>query len=105
MFLIACGGDNQTEKTPETILSEEEMIAILTDINIMEAAINLKIRDEGVKAAQDSSLYFNIYEAHQITKEKFDESMKYYSAQPNVFSNIYAEVLNELSRRQAAAAN
>lgn len=101
-FLFSCS-EKKESKTPENILSEEKMSAILIDMNLLEASISLSFIQEGESA--DNVPQFDVYKKHNITKKEFDESFKYYSSKPEKLDKIYERVLNELNKMQAEAQN
>lgn len=92
LSLAACGSEKK-EKIPAGILPKEKMIAVITDLHVAEAAINLNL-------LRPDSLY-DVYEKNKITKQQYDSSFKYYSLNPEKLVEIYNEVLNEISKKQA----
>lgn len=101
-FLFSCS-EKKEEKTPDNILSEEKMSAVLIDMNLLEASASLSFIQEGEE--QEKVPQIDIYKKHNITKKEFDESFKYYSSKPEKLNKIYEQVLNELNKMQAEAQN
>lgn len=86
----------QTE-IPANIIPKDTMIAILVDINLLEA-----VMEEG-KIATDSldkamyNHYSSIFYAHNISKENFYKSYHFYIQHPHLLDEIYNEVINQLN--------
>lgn len=104
-FLFACSG-NKSDHIPDNVLSIEKMAAFLTDTHILEAAMNLNISNE-IKSADESreGTMQALLEKHKITKEQYDSSFKFYGEHPELFEEVYKQVLNNLSEIQAKTSN
>ncbi len=99
LILIGCG--KKAEKLPEGILTKEEMIPVMVDIELAESAITIKAL-HGDSARQYASDYYNfIYYNHNVPKEVFNKSLDYYIAHPKELDEIYTEVITELSKKEA----
>lgn len=101
ILLISTGCWNKEKKAPEGILSKEQMIPVLVDIQLAEAALVIK-NFHGDSAKQYAADYYNfIYIRHQVTKEEFEKSLNYYIEHPKQLDQIYSEVIAELSKKEA----
>ena len=98
-LLFGCRPEEKSVPPPANLLPRDKMVKVLVDMNILEAAVRFNTIRE--KKISDSLFYFNIYKAHNITREQYDASMQYYSRDPDVIISIMDEVINELSRKQA----
>ncbi len=93
-FIFACG-------KPKTELSmpEEKFIKILADAHLIESAIqnnNAKFRDSM------TVVYYNqLYEIHGTSEEEFRLNIKALESDPKMLSEIYAKVMDELSKMEA----
>ena len=106
IVLLACSSEKpKKEERPESILSQEKMVAILTDVQLIEGAITKKLIDEKEGKKHVKEVYAATFEKHNITKEVFDESMEYYQKDTEKLEKIYDEVLNELSKKKAELKN
>lgn len=104
IILVSCS--KKEEKIPENILPKEKMIHVMVDVQIAEAAIqnkNLNLNDSTKAIA--AGYYRNLFEKNKITEQQFRESFLYYSHHLDLWSKIYEEVINELSKKQAVNAN
>ena len=101
-FLFSC--KPKEAKIPAGILPKEQMVSVLTDVHLAEAALTLNTKNDS--AALVAAGYYNfIYQSHRITKKQFDESLDFYTKHPELLEKIYEEVINELSKKQAEAVN
>lgn len=89
------------KKQPEGILSNDQLVEVLVDVHIADAALTtlaLQRKDDTFKS---SDFYQRVLEKHDVTREQFDNSMDYYSKKPLELEKIYDRVLTELSKRKA----
>jgi len=85
---------------PETILSEEQLVNVLTDAYLAEGASGINVKNAtGEKF--DSTYIFNPLKDNHIEKAQFDSSMVFYSKHPKKLKIIYDKVLDRLSAAQA----
>jgi hypothetical protein len=84
---------------PDGILVKEELVPILTDIHLAQAAIGINQSSDSSRYSIDDykSYLFNYY---HISKQKYDSSLSFYSLHPEMLNEIYKEVINELSKKQ-----
>lgn len=72
----------------------------MVDIHLLEATMNMNI------AATDKvSIAVDVFKKHDITKEQYQESYTFYTEHPEVFTEVYQLVLNDLSKMQAEVSN
>ena len=90
---------------PDNVLSQEKMVSVMVDVQLVEAAliVNQLKGDEAKEAAVN--YYDSVMKQHNISREEFDVSFKYYAEHPGLMEQIYDEMLNELSKRQAEVEN
>jgi hypothetical protein len=100
-LLFSCKPKNdEDEKIPETVLSEEQLIKVLTDFYLAEGASGINVKAvTGEK--YDSAYIFNPLKDNNIDKAKFDSSMAYYTRHPKKLKIIYDKILDKLSVIQA----
>ena len=103
LTLFAC--NEEVEIIPDNVFSREKMVSVMVDVQLVEAAlsVNQLKGDEAKKAAVN--YYDSVMKQHNISKKKFDTSFKYYAEHPGLMEEIYDEMLNELSKRQAEVEN
>jgi hypothetical protein len=97
LFISACS--KKPIEIPKGLLTREQMVPILTDIHIAQAAIGLNMYNDTVKYnLKDYSEY--IFKIHNTSKAQFDSSIVFYTRNPEILSEVYAQVINELSKKQ-----
>ncbi len=96
--LVACS--KKKPAVPEDVLSMKDLQEILSDIHIAQAASTNAV-------LSDSSIYNNkeyinyILKQHNIKREDFLKSMKFYTENPVLLEEVYDSVITQLSRMQA----
>jgi hypothetical protein len=105
-WLISCGNNNVVP-IPDTVLSKEKMALVMTDMHLLEASMNLNIASS-LPANQNPDLEIkvqSVLKKNAVTKEQYETSFAFYAAHTELFSEVYTEVLNDLSKLQAKVAN
>ena len=90
---------------PDRLFTEEEMVDIMTDVQIIEAEINYQKSLEREDSAPDTdykamtqSYYDQLFEHHGITDTLFSQNIKYYTERPEVLKRIMDSVVQRLTR-------
>ena len=93
---------------PERVLSEREMIDIMTDVQIIEADINYRKSQEmeAVSSPNDyreltRSYYDQLFEHYGITDSIFSQNMRYYTERPAQLEKIMDSVFQRLTKAQS----
>lgn len=90
-----------TKNKPVIVLTEEQLIAVMTDAQILEAALNHK-RNIGQSTTELKSVWYNqLFERYQITNQIFEDNLNYYAENPGKMESILEEVLARLSQMQS----
>ena len=92
ILLSGCG------MRPWGILSHDEMVVVLLDVHVAEAA--MKIVDSSAKRIEKQEYYNTVFEKHNITKEQFDKSLDWYARHPKLLVAIYDDLKKEAERLQ-----
>lgn len=100
---FGCTGDAEIV-VPENVLSEEKMAAVLLDVHLAEASMNLNVNPQSIQKTS-TDLKVDILKKHNIDKKMFDESFQFYTENPALLNEVYQAVLNELSKMQAQVMN
>lgn len=105
IFFVLFSCKEKTIVIPDSILAKDTMVAVLVDIQLLEA---MKIK-EGIKdsLSTDSILfqYSLIFNKQKITQEQFEQSLNFYKSNPELLEEIYDKAISELSRMQAMLGN
>jgi hypothetical protein len=100
-FSISACAEKEELHIPEGILDKEQMVRVMTDIYIIDAATNLQ-NFQGITMPADPRVsYEKFLKKDNATYGDFNRSYEFYLKHPKELSEIYNEVLNELSRQQA----
>lgn len=95
----ACERDIKAPK-PDILLTENQMVALITDVQLMEAALNHR-RNLGQSVNDVKNPWYNqLFEEHQITEKIFKENMSYYNEQPVVMEQILEKVLADFIQKK-----
>jgi len=97
MFAACAPSNNEDELViPQEILQPDEMVDVLTDMQLAEGALLLK-RSHGQPYKKDQERYFNlVFEKHGITQEYFEESLSFYKNHLYKLDEIYNKVIKNL---------
>lgn len=95
-IIYSCSSNPQRD-LPDGILSEEKMIEVITDIQVLDAAQkSLPISGLKQKAMQDTT-YAIIYAHHGITHEMFDSSLRSYTRHPELMAELMEKVAENIN--------
>ena len=99
---------------PERLLNEQEMIAIMTDVQIIEADINYQKSQESEQRPDDTiktipkdyvkisrDYYSQLFEHYGITDSIFEQNLRYYTERPAVLEKIMDSVVQRLTKEQS----
>jgi len=89
------------EKIPSDLLQPDKMTAIMIDLHIAEGKTTVR----GLHS-DSTKLLFRVYEdsiliKHKVSRDKFEESYKYYSTHMEALDHLYASIVDSLSLREA----
>ena len=106
--LVAACGRKDKGFIPERLLTEQEMIDILTDVQIIEADINYTKTQEKDTDAKPidyrgltQSFYDQLFEHYGITDSIFSQNLRYYTERPEQLEKMMDSVLQRLTRVQS----
>ena len=109
VLVTACGRKDKGFM-PERLLSEQEMIDVMTDVQIIEADINSRKnqeREQGLPQKDYSDLtasyYDQLFAHYGITDSIFSQNMRYYTERPVVLEKIMDSVVLRLTREQTTS--
>jgi hypothetical protein len=100
LFLNSCNnGKKPAVKTvtrPDSLISEEKMIRIMTEIHLTEAAL-VYLRNHGTETKLLTSEYYNVlFSRFKTSKRNFERNLEYYQQDQEEFLKMYAEVNRKL---------
>jgi hypothetical protein len=84
---------------PEILLSEDELVTVLTDLQLAEGVINLqRLQKVSIKKEFKDSVYMLVFENYGITLEDLTSNLNYYNNDPQHMELLYEKVLSNLSK-------
>lgn len=96
ILLAACNKD----RTPADIVSQKEMVSLLSDFHLAEGYIYALPQDSSRLLA--NKYYQAVFEKYGIDSTVFHKSLIYYSQDPQILNNIYTQVQQQLQQMQTA---
>jgi hypothetical protein len=96
IFLAAC----TRKDLPKGILEEEKMIGILADLSVIDGYMATMMYTDTIRR-NGKNFYATVYKKHNINKQIFDSSLKYYSKQPVLLDSMYSKVDSILKYKEA----
>ena len=96
LFVFASCKQSDEVNKPEGLLSQDEMVAVLTDIHLIEGArTGMVIMGDSVGGVNEH--YRAFFDKHNVTQAVYDSSFVFYSKNPIIFDKIYERVIENLS--------
>lgn len=101
LAVIACKPESQSGvATPQKMLSEKEMLDILTEVQIANAAVERKAgANPDLKQKQRQVYLTAIFEKFKVEPTLFYENYNYYSSRPELMDTIYAQMKGILEKK------
>ena len=94
LVLVSC----QRDRLHKDLLDKDELIPVLIDLH-KAYAIQSSVKFRNISLDVDSvDVYSYIFDKHNITKVVFDSSIAWYSRHPKQFTEIYDEVVMDLTQ-------
>jgi hypothetical protein len=80
----------------DSIIPRSEMINILADIHVLEAALQVK-RNKNESHAGIEKFYFNkLFSKYKVSEGNFKLNLSYYERNPENFMKMYEDVVKKL---------
>lgn len=99
MLLASCSSKEKLE-APEPLLTEQQMVDVLTDSYLIEAMLNQKKTAGENVASLQTAYYGQLMEHYGITDSIFDANMEYYSHDLATLERIMDSVNNRFLNAQ-----
>ncbi len=117
----ACGGKQEAESVvsadkPGDLIPEDKMILVMADVHLLESAIAYRLPHgtsrtpfmisptEQVQVPQPNGQeefpYYDVFKKYGYTHDQYERSNEWYASDPGHYSEMYDEVITELTRRQ-----
>lgn len=83
---------------PDNLIPQEQMVDIILDLHVYDAIMNtMKRKPKKVQKEESFYLYNSVIEKHNISREQFRASFKFYQNDIEVMDKIYEEVAKKLN--------
>lgn len=92
---------NSKNTPPKGFPDEKMMTNILIDFHTIEAVMNNNPNSYNLDKTIIAGYYKQLFLKYDLTKEKFDAIMAWYADHPEIYNNIYAQVIATLSVLEA----
>jgi hypothetical protein len=99
LLLASCNDDPTKAKIPSDAIERDKFVNILADIHLMDAVTNNAGYFRKYEASDSVDLYSSIFEKYNVNKVDFDSTVSYYSRKPEIYLEVYDEVIYELNLR------
>ena len=98
--MLASCADRSKAFKPDRLLDEQEMIAVMTDVQILEADMNRRKADGKRIDGMAESYYAQLFEHYGINDSIFRQNLRYYTEHPATLEKIMDSVTQRLIREQ-----
>lgn len=82
---------------PDKLFSEEEMIKIMTDIQLLEGALNYN-RVKRWNKELKQPYYNKVFLEYNITAKDFKQNLNYYNSDPKNMGHIFEKVIENINQ-------
>lgn len=101
-FFLSCSTKTAVKDSiPSGVLSKDSFALLLRDFALAESAANMNVKNISL-GAMDSVYAFDPLEEHGIRKSQYDSTLRYYIDHPTLYKEVYALVLEELSKLESS---
>lgn len=98
LLLVSCDNKHTKVTTPNVLLSEPQMVEVMTDVYILENAINYR-RGKNISTNNLKTKGFDaIFSHYGITDSIFYENMDYYNDNPVLMKRVMDSVVVNFKR-------
>jgi hypothetical protein len=96
LLFSACENKSKTVM-PSRLLTEQEMIAIMYYVQILEADMNYRKSNGKMIGDMPKEYYQQLFEHYGITDSIFNQNMRYYTQDPATLERIMDSVMERLT--------
>ncbi len=99
LILFSCSPGNVTSPD-STIIPRDSMVQLMAEIHLADAILINAVNHRKIQVNQIPAYYSDILQRYNITKTRFDVSLRFYSDDLEKFDKMYDEILSLLNKRQ-----
>ena len=97
IILISLLGCEQNRPGKE-LIPPETLVPVIVDMHLLYSIQSSTVFRELSREVDSIDTYSYIFEKHDINRIQFDSTIAWYSRHPDLFTNIYDQVVMQLSR-------
>lgn len=94
--LFSCS--QKSGESNSSVLSKEKIVDLQVDLYLVEAANNMKVLKQDSLDTEYSALFETVLKKHDVTKEDYERSLRYYAIDNKSLDEIYDSVLVKLTQ-------
>lgn len=100
LFFSSCYLENKPViNSPDNLFSKEKMILVMTDIQLIEGALNYNRVTKRGSSEFKEPYYNQLFIEHKITAKDFKQNLDYYNMRPDVMEEILDKVLENTNQK------
>ncbi len=96
-IILACNSFHSASTEDTEVLSQDQMIQVLTDIHIAEAKVTDLAMSGDTVAITEAKYYQVVFDKNKTNAKQFEKSYKYYTTKPVQLDSIYQQVITNLA--------
>ena len=97
-FLVSC---TDKDKIPAGVLPKDKMEKVLWDMIQAERYRDTYVRDSSLDLKKETfKLYAQVFEIHQVSKDEFIKSYKFYMSRPDIARVMFDSLATRANRRR-----
>ncbi len=85
-------------ETPGNILEKKELVNVQVDLYLVEAAHNMNVLKIDSADTEYKTLFETVMKKHNVTREDYESSLRYYAIDNESLNEIYDSVLVKLTK-------
>ena len=93
---LLCMLSSSQSKPPAALISQDQMVAILVDLELAQAMVDHYTSDEDTARWLFERNALLIYQAHETDLDTFQESYRYYLTHLETMEEVYAQVIEQI---------
>ncbi len=98
IILIGCNFDN---RVPKDFPKEKEFAQILADVHFTESVISqIRLKHRSMNDVANGC-YHAVLSKYNLTQDKFDTIVSWYTSHPEIYSKVYDDVVAILTEKEA----
>ena len=97
LLVFVAGCSKKTQITGKEFIPREELVDLLVDLHMIDGITNDRKFYHKYEGVDSIDMYGPIFEKYQVSQEMFDTTLYEYSRYPEIFDQVYNDVLMKLN--------